>query len=369
MSTTTTLERCEICGAEHPAESLTVFDGTCLCETCFEEETVCCADCGERFWRESNAGSDSHPLCQDCFDRHYTVCADCGTLLRFDDASYFDCSDLPYCAACFDRRYDLSCIHDYSYKPEPIFFGNGPRYFGVELEMDGAGEDQDNAREILQQANRDADYAYIKHDGSLNEGLELVTHPMSLTYHTSHFPWAAVLESAVQLGYRSHQAGTCGLHIHVSRDAFGATEEEADEAIARVLYFVEKHWNELLRFSRRTQRQLDHWAARYGYKDHPKELIKEVRKGCGNRYTCVNLTNASTIEFRIFRGTLKLNTLIATLQLVNKICDVAISFSDEQLKAMSWSEFVLGVHEPELIQYLKERRLYVSERVESEEDL
>ena len=30
---------------------------------------------------------------------------------------------------------------------------------------------------------------------------------------------------------------------------------------------------------------------------------------------------------------------------------------------MSWSEFVSGVTEPELIQYLKERRLYVNEPV------
>ena len=45
------------------------------------------------------------------------------------------------------------------------------------------------------------------------------------------------------------------------------------------------------------------------------------------RYTCVNLENPATIEFRMFRGTLKYNTLIATLQLVNRICDVALYLS------------------------------------------
>lgn len=44
-------------------------------------------------------------------------------------------------------------------------------------------------------------------------------------------------------------------------------------------------------------------------------MLEHVKKGHGSRYTCVNLTNADTIEFRMFRGTLKLNTLIATLQL------------------------------------------------------
>ena len=52
------------------------------------------------------------------------------------------------------------------------------------------------------------------------------------------------------------------LHVHVSRLAFGETEEQQDTAIARVLYFFEKHWEELLKFSRRTQHQLDQWASR-----------------------------------------------------------------------------------------------------------
>ena len=73
-------------------------------------------------------------------------------------------------------------------------------------------------------------------------------------------------------------------------------------------------------------------------------------------------------EFRLFRGTLKYNTFIATLQMVNHICDAAISLSEEGIDAMSWSEFVSSIREPELIQYLKERRLYVNEYVmESEE--
>ena len=42
--------------------------------------------------------------------------------------------------------------------------------------------------------------------------------------------------------------------------------------------------------------------------------------------------------------------------------------SEEGIDAMSWSEFVSSIEEPELIQYLKERRLYVNEYVmESEE--
>lgn len=205
----------------------------------------------------------------------------------------------------------------------PTSIGNGPRFFGVELEIDEGGEYESKAKKLLNVANRDTENIYIKHDGSLDEGLELVTHPMSLEYQLTKMPWVEVMAEAVRQGYRSHQANTCGLHVHVSREAFGAFAVEQDSAIARVLFFVERHWNELLKFSRRTQRQLERWAARYGYKDHPTEMMEHVKKGRCNRYTCVNLTNEDTIEFRIFRGTLKYNTLIATLQMVNRICDVA----------------------------------------------
>ena len=83
----------------------------------------------------------------------------------------------------------------------------------------------------------------------------------------------------------------------------------------------------------------------------------------------MNLTNRDTIEFRIFRGTLKYNTLIATLQLLDRICDVALFLSDEEMKALSWTTFVSGCTQPELVQYLKERQLYVNDPVESEEEV
>lgn len=65
---------------------------------------------------------------------------------------------------------------------------------------------------------------------------------------------------------------------------------------------------------------------------------------------------------------LKLNTLCATLQLVDKICETAMNLDDDELEALSWSEFVSRITEPQLIQYLKERRLYVNEETNDEED-
>ena len=97
--------------------------------------------------------------------------------------------------------------------------------------------------------------------------------------------------------------------------------------------------------------------------------MEHAKKAYQGRYTCVNLTNTDTIEFRIFRGTLKCNTLIATLQLVEKLCNVAVSLSEERLQALSWSDIMLGIDPqryPELVQYLKELRLYINAPVSAE---
>ena len=359
---------CDHCGEEYPEEELHTVGDDLLCHDCIVDNTVVCSRCGERIYLSDNAGDNDTPLCQHCYDRYFTHCIACSRVILLDDAYYeSDNDDDPRCYSCHCSHNDNRYIHNYHYKPEPIFYGEGNRYFGVELEIDDAGEDEDNAKKILAVANRgNTKHIYIKHDGSLNEGFEIVSSPLTLQYHCKEMPWADVLETAKALGYLSHRATTCGLHTHINRSAFGETEAEQDACIARVLYFFEKHWEELLKFSRRTRDQLDQWAARYGLKEHPKDILDHA-KGNWERYTCVNLTNRHTIEFRMFRGTLKLHTLIASLQLLDRVCDIALFLSDEEIKTMSWTTFVAGCsHLPELVQYLKERRLYINEPVAME---
>ena len=360
---------CAHCSAELNPETYFLFHDTHLCPECFDALTTRCSHCGEVIWTSANQGTDTLPLCESCFEQHYTTCDDCGRILLNDHACYDSASSGSYCSDCYHALQRTDGIHDYYYKPRPLFYGNSPRYFGVELEVDGAGEDSCNAREAMKIANDNGEHAYCKHDGSLDDGFEVVTHPMSLAYHMTSMPWEELLSCLKEQGYTSHQARTCGLHCHISRLAFGDDKEDQDAAIARILYFMEKHWDELLKFSRRTQRQLDRWAARYGYKEKPGDILDHAKKGSMGRYGCVNLQCQDTIEFRIFRGTLKLNTLIATLQLVDRICDVALFLSDDEIKNLSWTTFVSGCTQPELVQYLKERRLYVNEPVQSEVEI
>jgi hypothetical protein len=43
--------------------------------------------------------------------------------------------------------------------------------------------------------------------------------------------------------------------------------------------------------------------------------------------------------------------------------------SDEEMQKLSWSDFVADISEPELIQYLKERQLYINDKISAEEEM
>lgn len=356
---------CTYCGEVLAEDEGTVVDGELLCDECVDDHCITCDCCGATIWTEDCVTDDNAYLCQNCFDNHYNRCESCGRIIHNNCTCWHN--DLPYCEGCFDDFENE--IEDYSYKPDPIFYGDSYLYFGVEFEVDKGGKDGENAHTLKDTANYRHEHIYIKSDGSLDDGFEIVSHPMTLDYHMNTMDWESVLHEAVNMGYRSHQTETCGLHIHVNRDAFGENQAEQEEVISRILFFIEKNWNEIFRFSRRNEYNMNRWSARYGYEKSGKEILDKA-KDCCNRYVAVNLRNYHTIEFRLFRGTLKLNTFLATLQLVSEICRVALTMSEEEIDKMSWSVFVRDMNRyPELVQYLKERQLYINEEINAEEEV
>lgn len=353
---------CSHCGTTLAGKSVHRFNGELLCDHCLDELTVVCDCCHERIWREDNSGDEDTPLCCACYDYYYTHCENCGRLILRDNACYEDDDDYPYCSECYEHI-NNDTIKSYNYKPEPIFYGSGNLFYGVELEIDKGGEYHDNAEILMNIANDNCEHIYCKHDGSISNGFEMVSHPMTLDYHINQMDWLGVFNKAVSMGYRSHQTSTCGLHIHVNRSALGKNTLEQEDVIARIVHFTELHWNELVKFTRRTEVNINHWASRYGIATTAKDTYKNVKEKNWGRYVAVNLENYNTIEFRIFRGTLRYKTFLATLQIVDTICRLAIMLDDNALEKMSWSDFVLqiGSDKPELIEYLKSKRLYVNE--------
>lgn len=200
------------------------------------------------------------------------------------------------CYRCYNDRFQL--IHPHDYKPSPIFCGTIPRFFGVELEIDDGGHSDKNARILLDTVNTDAEYIYIKTDSSLRDGLEVVTHLMTLEFHMNRFPSEQLLRAASGLGYHADDADTCGLHIHVNRSILGNTPEKQDAAIGRIQGFMEAHQEQMRLLSRRNASYWDDYA-----------------------HTMLNLQHPDTVEFRLFQGTLQYAALMDSILLVNRICN------------------------------------------------
>ena len=385
---------CSVCGAVIDDEDYRVFDGQVVCSTCKEDmhfcdccgravfddyqyindEIVCdscierhfvtCENCGELVHRFDSYSSVDGRICQYCADEYYRCCDDCGELVHEDNIFWDEDEERGYCAECWEEH-NNRVIQNYHYKPVPIFRGgyefNRPLYMGVELEIDKGGENHENARQLLDIVNADGEHLYAKHDGSIYDGFELVSHPATLEYHLNNIEWEKLMREAVTMGYRSHETDTCGLHIHVSRNALGNCYEDEETTISKIVYFIENNWREILKFTRRTESNLRRWASRYGIDEDIEKTYKRA-KGDYNRYRCINLQNDHTIEFRMFRGTLKYSTFVATLQLVNNICNICKSATMDEIEWLKWSGFISRIDEEnntELIEYLKIRGLYV----------
>lgn len=385
---------CHSCEEEISDYSYTGADGKQYCEDCFNDRFTYCYECDEVFDKDDLTwiDSDDRYVCEDCLDNKYTKCDDCGNYVRNSrinsysninlcnscNSNYYRCADCGdavheddahcdeeddeyYCSYCWSNR-PAKVIHDYSHKPSPIFRTtssdiSNPAYFGVELEIDSDRrlDNQEAAERVLEFMDGE-DYIYNKTDGSLNYGFEMVTHPFTLDYHMSKKDiYKKVFDYLIREGYRSHDADTCGLHVHVGKKFMGDSDLAQDLTIAKILYVFEKFWDTFVKLSRRTPARLDEWARRYCFADL-NELDKNLRyaKGQFSRYHAVNLTNAKTVEFRMFRGTLNVDTFIATIQLLSIIVNRCKELPIEQIQQITFDSLVQSDYE-ELNSYISKR--------------
>lgn len=354
---------CEHCDNYYDARcfsSLTVTSGGWdeqWCEDCAEEDAVNCWECGDLIDREQANYIDSggYYVCDSCLSDNYTYCDDCCEYHRNDDV-YEDCgrticsSCAPYndywhyCEECdtyvyennwdYDAECCLNCIsvsrrsnnarvRSYHGDEPPMkYFGKYGDVFkgmGVELEIDRECSSSVAKQTCLNQLDELFEsHAYYKYDGSLRNGIEIVTLPHTVEAFFE-LPWREALEVCKNNGYSSHEIGTCGLHVHLSRELFGEDEEMQSDNIAKLMQFYNIFWDDVLRISRRTNEQVAQWAAKY-----PTVRKSSLKKWAtkkdryGRRYMAVNVTNDNTVEIRINRGTLKVETFLATCEFVVK---------------------------------------------------
>ena len=333
-----------------------------ICDDCFNENYICCDNCNEcvradRTTQVTVDGMRTEFWCPSCVGYHAWQCDECGEFFSYD-VEDFD----GICPDCYNSK-PQKCenikdwiapkgVRDYNYKPYACFcpdYNKETIYYGFELECENKGED-DNS-ETADFVNEKLGYTYIKHDGSLDNGMEIVSHPATLEYHMSKRKiYEELFAEMRESGWRSHDTETCGLHVHISLEAL---EARNPFAVHNLLIMYDRFWEHLKKFSRRTDEKLDRWARRYIAKHTPYESLKDDAKDCTERYTAVNLKNPHTVEIRIFRGTLNVNTFFATLQLVSVLAEKAVELGDsaQRVNAITWEEAVRSDYK-ELNEYL-----------------
>ena len=361
--------QCEDCGAWVSGDDLVRVNPdtrreTFVCPDCADRNYIRCDDCGdyfENFYISIDAPNIT--LCDHCAD-DYRVCNQCGNAYYEDDMYFDDDDDEWYCEDCQHDRESRHHINGYGYKPIPRFFtrqgelDHAPSEltFGVELEIDEGDDPQACAGELMAAA----DEIYCKHDGSLSDGVEIVTHPCTLDYHLYQLRWKQLCSIATGRGFKSHDTSTCGLHVHVGRAQLGSTRSDRDNTIGKVILLVDRLWAAIVPFTRRNEAKLDQWAARNRIPstvENGDEAIRAALNSTHGRYYAVNLENSNTIEFRIFRGTLKRDTIAATLQLVSNLCGYAMAHDVETVLRTGWLDVVNFVHYDELSDYCKAMHL------------
>ena len=192
------------------------------------------------------------------------------------------------------------------------WFRQNRRAFGIELEVQlRSGSLESKLAGVHEAINYKTkqlgEYCFFERDGSIGEGFEIVTQPAGLDVHRDRLG-RFLNDGSLKMGLRSHEGGACGLHVHVGREFLTQGQ------IYRVQSFLNDVRNEAL--IRSIARRYDNNYCRFK-PALAKFTVKD--KHSTERYEALNVTNADTIEFRIFRGSLRYESVIAAIEFVNSL--------------------------------------------------
>ena len=212
-------------------------------------------------------------------------------------------------------------------------------YMGVELEVDRPR----NGTARISRYDLEDEIRELRGDGeietwgdcSLNLGLEIVSHPCTLRYHHELFPWREIIRTCLEGGYRSHQTNTCGLHIHVSWDA------ASHKTKLKIAWFICSQQEHMERLARRGENTWTMYKKDVDGPEDERALKDPIRQA-------VNWSNgSSTFEFRLWRGTLRYESLMGAIDITHAIIKYCETTSPQDLliETQAWDGFVQFVYD------------------------
>lgn len=377
---------CEDCEERVSEDYITrTYDDRYVCDACIEDNYTECDECGEYVPNDSiTECANGNYVCDDCLAEYYTYCDECNEYVRneeYDEAEGM-CMDCAQNTERFVRetidaltggdtvepasaddiidsdtepRSSNAVVRPYHSRPylnwilsagQRELVRNGGLVahagVGVELEVDGNGSSPTGRQKqrALNKIDRIAgDRVYFNADCSLtHNGFEIITKPLTLEAFYE-MPWRDIMKACSENGYSSHDAGTCGLHFHFSRELFGDTTEIQDDNISKLVQFFEFYWDDMVKVSRREGNQL-RWCGKKGYIS--KKKIKDyVKRKWGGHDEAINNGNTYTVEIRIMRGTLNFKSFMACFDVCKTLVENCttvdwgdVSEPDEMLKGI-----------------------------------
>ncbi len=330
-------EHCDNIGAD--SDDWYTVSGENWCQACWENDSVYCDRCEENIngRRHDYASIGDETWCSYCVEHSASYCDDC-------DEYYSDDSTCNNC----DGGGSNELVNDYRYKPEPVFHGIDKHnlYMGFELEMELnriTGKEYSEAVESTRVLS-DTNTAYLKHDGSINgRGFELVTHPHSLyAYEYAKDLWDTIEQLRTKYEARSWDTQSCGLHVHVSRNAF-----KSGAHIHRFLRMIYTNPKEMSKLGGRKGSRYASFSDVYKQDEYgiPRLSLKHKYHPslfhANERYSAVNTNNDHTLELRFFRGNMKREGIMSALELAHAATEYTrdLTVSDVKLGMLNWEWF------------------------------
>ena len=277
------------------------------------------------------------------------ICADCGDLSYRDDSIYID-SRGDWVGDCCRDNYIYHEGHDEYYhedeypEDEEDRYGVFPYDYDVtqQLEFQSANnETRHISTEIETERRNDcpsdivhdihntmSGFALCKHDGSLENGFEIVTAPATLSVHKDR--WSKFCEKNYADHLSSWNTATCGMHIHVDRASLTPLD------IGKLLVFVNGTRNAefIKKIAGRDSRQ---WSAK---------KFKRVKDALNrsDKYEALATHKPKTIEFRIFRGNIAKQGILRNLEFVDALCNfvgtVGMDRDTDTVNRLSYTNFI-----------------------------
>jgi hypothetical protein len=311
-------------------------------------EFFCCEDCSDFFHTDDGTSvySGDSTVCNSCLEDNYT---------------YSDRQDRYISNSDYEDEQDEDSNPEYqhigSYHSSKRNLGHIPSSYdmrsprvllGLELEIEVSDDycKDTRAKVLLDGMSdyKDEDgirhtYCLMEEDGSLDNGFEMVTAYTGLDVHKAQLQYFKNRTA----GLTSHDTSTCGLHVHVCKSSMTTLHA------AKMVLFINDPDN--IGLVKAIARRSDASYSKIKNKKDDKHWLKDsvhsskdkdeqIRRINSDRYEALNFKNDRTIEFRLFKGTLKYETMIACLEFSFACWHFTASASASELTTSKFLDFI-----------------------------